>query len=235
MIIKTRTQGRIVNALKFFTPDFDSVVMQYMDHPDFDPANEFHFSRYMKWFGNIALSQELADLVADRWPIMPDIRRAIREGAKTRNYRFFYDRGENLFAALRYSDHKARPLGSRRYDKVILARRTPIVFEVKTRKWKRSSSTIGGYTYKDIVCPDFYEEKLRPLSEFFRICIGYVVVVPKDIYINHCHGPIMKGFKKGDGSIVPIGLTTAEYRQEVLEALVRNGLKYSPGSENNKQ
>lgn len=110
------------------------------------------------------------------------------------------------------------------YDTVVTVCGIPVDFEITLKKHQRGARFGKKMNTNGKLTPRFYERKLAPLMELFDSDVGYVFVMPQDVYRDHNQPgrTTADNFKRNNGLLAQLPFTAQEFRvQACREALER--------------
>ena len=216
---KTENLEKLCEQLYELPPKWDEIISRFKSNPKFDPNRAFNLPRYAGYFSEIDLDVRLEEL-AKRHPDLNISLDLIRK-EETENYKFDLTSGRLTVCS------KSNPdVTLCEYDKLLLMDDLPVVFEIKIRKWE--SGRKNKY-FVNFFKPERYQKKLDPIHEFYNCDVGYVLILPKDMFearLNSKHpDSLYNQFKKDNGLIVPFYTNRYEFKNDVLRKVIENKLK----------
>ena len=238
-MIKTKTLEKLCEELHEYPPDWEEIIRRFKANPNFDPSNTFSVKQYAKYFSEIYLDLSLEEL-AGKFPEFGIILDPISSGSESNDHIFHYDAAGRLFALLKNS-HKF----PYEYDRLAQVDGIPVVFDIKLGRWHGSRIVRriynGKVPYKigpgliNSFRPEVISRRLYPIKQFFNSDVGYVLVIPKDIYDNRTdpvnlqradeQNSMFSRFIQNNGLVVPFYTDRHTFRAKVGQVVQDYGLK----------
>ena len=221
----------LCGRLAEFPPQWDRILQRFFQQ-DRGPLS---LERYSKEFSEIHLDlclEELQAWYSEYYPQMPIALDPILGGVESEQYLFYYNR-EGRVVAFKMQGRNIMA----EYDKVAIVNTTPTVFEIKLAQYRGSRSLktdglLGGNKrgLRVHLHPEVYQKKLIPLQEFFGTDVGYVFIIPRDIYENR-NGfslSLFSEFQHNGGIVVPFYTDRMSFREEVASIVAEEGIPFNP-------
>jgi hypothetical protein len=181
---------------------------------NYDTNNTFNLTQLIQAFTELHLDVVI-DKIKNRFPELHIITKPISEGAETEDLFFSYDTGGRIKAKKKYHN-----VGFE-YDDVILVDKLPVVLEMKSGAWNHENNQ---GTIEQALSPTYYNFHLYPIRKLFNSDVGYVVLVPLDVYKNnHSKSKVktVKRFEKDNGILVPLWTDRYNIRSQIYEHLTK--------------
>lgn len=215
---KSEDLERIATALHALIPDWARILSRFCSHPDFNADNIFSEVEYAKFFSEIYLDLALENIAAQNAGLPVDFN-PIPQGSESEKYRFYTSPAGRLFAHQKINPSRWRRL-KYEYDKLLKIGDLPVVFEIKLSTWKQH--------VKDYFRSLEYDKRLKPIRQYFRQDVGFVFIVPNDLYHGKegrsREGSVFEEFKRRNGLVVPFYTDRKSFREETLENVRKQGL-----------
>jgi hypothetical protein len=125
------------------------------------------------------------------------------------------------------------------YDQFVLIGNNPVVFEIKLRAWHGRGKinplcgSSGGLIHA--FRPEIFNPKLEPIKKLMNSDVGYVIIIPRDIFISRERKPrcgseealksYYRNFKEIGGKVVPFYVDKDRFREEVFSVVKEYHLK----------
>lgn len=222
--------------------DWGKFITTFVEHEDFDIPNEFRLQRWEQHFRHISLDLALMEINEQHPELKMSFQTYPSQGDKSDNYRFSLDKVGRLFVyslgGWLQNPIVGKPYPCARFEKLIMVDNKPIVFDMKLTVWRQSGihrkeskiRSCRALGIDGLLRPENYRKKLKPIREFYNgDDIGYVVVIPRDIYQQNRNHYVFKGFINSGGVIIPFYADRLQFSQEVLDNVKRYGLKVKKG------
>lgn len=130
---------------------------------------------------------------------------------------------------------KKKPVKHNLYDKVIMFGDVPVIFKLTFAPWKTAKSRYDRNKGKRVhrtsaltsMRRGVYMRSVVPIHELFGKGVGYVIVVPKDVYETSLRStsPIKKEYFSKGGILLPFPMERLEFRNHVNEMIARYVLR----------
>jgi len=152
----------------------------------------------------------------------------VKHGTRTDGYLLSVKRGRVKAMDLNNTEENLE------YDHVIKINRVVVAMETKMGGWKgrgrRNSG--GGIGIRHHLTKKEYTKKLEPLVQLSGGDVGYIIVIPKDIYDTKSkYSPNAAEFKEAGGNLIPFHAGRVEFRDQVEKLVKRYKLPlFIPGA-----
>ncbi len=219
--------------------DWNKSMTAFVDHEDFDIYNEFTLSRWEQHFRHISLDLALMKVSEEHPELKISFQTYPKKGDRSDNYDFYCDKVGRLFVYSRAgwlpNPWVGKSFPCAKFEKIIRLNNKPVVFDIKLASWHHAGvhrkkgriRSLRAFSIDHLLRKEGYDEKLKPLREFWGgDNVGYVVIIPKDIY-HEKNGisPLFMEFIFRGGGIVPFYTDRAQFRQEVRDNIKKYGLR----------
>jgi len=233
MLKHTSVDG-ICNILWEVNPDWRPIFALYRGHKDFDSSNEFTLYQYTEQLSQWTI---VYYLITSSGKLSGDITHAIKSGDTTKDDYFVCDKSSRVFAYQRKhmelieairagSSEDPGNIPRKRYNLVIKVGTTPVVIDTKLAKWRnKKPGKPKGRGIREFLDPADCKERLKPVKRFLGSDVGYMVIVPKDVYDAHDGSPQFKAFREAGGVICPWYASRLEYLADVRKNVSEQGLR----------
>jgi len=241
-MIKTETLEKLCLELSEYPPNWEEIIARFKAHPNFDPERELDLGGYTGILSEIHMDLSLEKIAVAHPDLGVKFDHDLRDGSKSENYIFNYSLAGRLFAnSTRRRKSDGKPFAPKEYDKVLLVGEMPVVFEIKIRRWQGNSKKY--LNYKDELVPkrdmgiqgSFTPKRVRyllyPIQKFFKSDVGYVLVIPRDLYYNRLNAEensVYRQFQENNGLVVPFYTDRHTFRRELTQVVQDHGLKVKP-------
>jgi len=235
---KSEELGDLCKGLADARPDWGEIILRFRNLPLFDANRQIDERQYRQYFSELHLEIALQQIGVQHpeWDVRIDPVDPFDDRSK--DYMLDYDRRALQLVA----ELKGNPRVKFEYDKVITVGGLPIIFEVKlskydrgryiTSKWRGVSRHRVSNCIKNAMRREYYMPRLKPLMQYFGGDVGYVVVVPRDIY-DFKESCLEQGrqvmttwsrFLGDNGLVVPFYTDRQQFRVDVLAKVREYGL-----------
>jgi len=219
-MIKFEALENLCDELHEHFPNREEAIARLKAHPRLDHQKDYHIFTYIGWFGEIHLDLSLEEIAEAHPELGIDFEHSLSEGHESEDYNFFYDKAGRLHADHKKLNHRSE------YDKVIFVDGKPVLLEIAIRRWEGK-----GPGLKHRFKPEKIKRKLDPLVQFFKSDVGYVRIIPQDMYHNRVNGDVNTNygqFQQNNGLVVPFYTDRLTFMGEVRQVVQDYGLKLKP-------
>ncbi len=222
-------------------PNWREFIITFVDHEDFSMDNGFRLERWEQHFRHISLDLALMDICEKHPEFGISFKTYPKTGDESNSYSFAVDKVGRLFVYSRSGwlenpvIHKPYPCA--RFEKFIMINNQPVVIDIKLTSWHKAGvhrkeriRSCRTYDIKHLLKQENYDKKLKPLREFWGGgSVGYIVVIPRDIYQEKKDSPIFREFISKGGVIIPFYANRLQFSQEVRDNVMKYGLRVKTG------
>ena len=220
---KTDKLELLCKRLVYAEPDWGKIIARFKSHPNFNPAKELFDRQYAQYFSEIHMDISLEQIAGTYPDLNMTFRPFLKGKTRARDFLFYYDLAGRVYA------QGIREPAKFEYDQVILIDGMPVVFEIKIKKWNSSVNEPG--KLRNALLPEVYNKRLHPVRQFFDNDVGYVFIIPKDVYdgsIKFEGDSLINNFIKNGGVLVPFYTDRHTFRRHVAQNVELNGLRSKP-------
>jgi len=209
-MIKTEELELLCEEISEFELDLDLIFERYRKAEGSHIMEIKEPYKHLSRFCDIHVSYALEDIVLGHpeWKARMD---PIVDGNETGDYSFVGNNYRNIWV-----NFKSNGKTIAEYDNVVLLDDLPVVFEAKSG-WIDNREKI-------FKCEGY--QSLRPIREFFRSEVGYVILVPCDVYEYRKDQSFIVEFTNRMGIFSPLNFDRKSFRRNVREKILDNGIPW---------
>ena len=207
---KTATLEKICELISNEELDYSKIIKELTNRELVDTNKEMHLEFYQQQISEMHLSLVLQDLSLYYGFFTKPL-----DGICSKDFQIETD---SLGRVLIYKDRKQLV----EYDNLILLKKLPVVFEIKTGK------PMAGFFDKNNRNPMKVEnilKKLDPISNLYSRDVGYVIFLPKDVHKSMASHSSAYNFVGINGLVYSMPFTRSDFKEEITYNLEKNNLK----------
>jgi hypothetical protein len=207
-MIKTPELEFVCTEIGRLEPDWGRIVQKYSQMYAFSKRKTIQ--ELLKQFSEIHLDICLETISEDSG-IAVDFNQLPRQETEKNTFR--YDKFGRLYA--RFKDPKNGQ--DFEYDTVVTINGIPVDFEISLKRPEPGARFGKKMSLSGKLSSRFYDRKLAPLRELFDSDIGYVFVLPKDVYrfYSSPNRITAANFKLNNGLLAQLTVTAEEFKYSV--------------------
>jgi len=224
-MIKSVTLEKLCLEIHEYPPNWEEIISRFKASPIFNQDNDYNIGNYMGWLSEIHLDICLEEIAENHPELYINFEHPFREGTEIEGINLYVDRVGRLIAEYKSLIPHDNSTFIMEYDQVIFVGDKPVVMEIGIMGWK------GRNGLKHRFRPENIENKLSPLKKVFRTDIGYVHIIPQNMYYNKDKGNVKSNygqFQQNNGLVVPFYTDRYTFRREVTQLVQDQGLKVIP-------
>jgi len=205
--------------------DWERILERFKNLSQYNPNKYLSGVQYSHEFSEICLDLFLEELITEGVPI--ELVRYSEENPLIRgNYRLFNNNRGRIIITNKTNNYE--------FDQIAILDEIPMVFEIKNRKWNTGISRnrrLKNGTYKkekndsiiNNLRHEVYERKLKPVKKVFGRDVGYIIIIPADLYIlhvqNESQSDVVHNFLQQNGQIVPFYMGRLKFHEDVISQI----------------
>lgn len=213
-MIKTPELEKLCDELGRCLPNWDAIEMRWRACSLVGGQELKYLTEYIKEFSELHVDICLEELARNNSEFKIEFNPLPERQAG--EYKFHYSASGRFFVRKKLDEKEL----NYEYDSIILVNRLPVIFEIKLQKWYTGRKRLG-HNLNDALKPKYYNTKLKLIRLLFNSDIGYVVIVPKDIFQEKVtmQSYLVHNFISDNGLFLPFYTTRKSFREEVRQRL----------------